>query len=130
MKIACVTDDGQTISQHFGRATHYVVVTVEDGLVVSRELRPKGAHPRATAGVEHVPGQLRGLGEGSHNAHVTMAEVISDCDVLLCRGMGYGAYQSMQQVGITPMVTDVADIEEAVQTYIDGQLVDHTELLH
>ena len=31
MKIAAITDDGTTISQHFGRAPYYVVVTVEAG---------------------------------------------------------------------------------------------------
>ena len=29
MKIAAVSEDGVTISQHFGRAPFYVVVTVE-----------------------------------------------------------------------------------------------------
>ena len=36
MKIAAVTDDGKTISAHFGRARYYVVVTVEDGKVTER----------------------------------------------------------------------------------------------
>ncbi len=29
MKIAAVSEDGITISQHFGRAVYYVVVTVQ-----------------------------------------------------------------------------------------------------
>ena len=41
MKIAAVSEDGVTISQHFGRAPFYVVVTVEDGKIVSREKRDK-----------------------------------------------------------------------------------------
>ena len=44
MKIAAITDDGQTISQHFGRAPYYVVVTVEDGKVVQHEQREKLGH--------------------------------------------------------------------------------------
>ena len=43
MKIAIVTDDGQSISAHFGRARAYAVLTVRDGVVVERELRPKSA---------------------------------------------------------------------------------------
>ena len=31
MKIAFVTDDGQSISAHFGRAAYYLVVDVVDG---------------------------------------------------------------------------------------------------
>ena len=41
-----------------------------------------------------------------------------------------GAYQSMVQMNIQPIVTDIKDIEIAVTSFIDGKLVDHTELLH
>jgi len=44
MKIAAITDDGVTISQHFGRAPYYAVLTVEEGRVVRRELREKPGH--------------------------------------------------------------------------------------
>ncbi len=44
MKIAAVSGDGITISEHFGRAPFYVVVTVEDGKIVSRERRDKMGH--------------------------------------------------------------------------------------
>jgi predicted Fe-Mo cluster-binding NifX family protein len=44
MKIAVITDDGQTISQHFGRAAHYLVLPVEDGWITGRELRDKLGH--------------------------------------------------------------------------------------
>ena len=44
MKIAAVTEDSITISQHFGRAPMYLVVTVEDGRIVSRETRDKLGH--------------------------------------------------------------------------------------
>jgi predicted Fe-Mo cluster-binding NifX family protein len=59
-----------------------------------------------------------------------MAETISDCKALICGGMGMGAYESMRQFNIKPVVTDLRDIELAVQAFIDGKLIDHTELLH
>lgn len=43
-RIAAVTDDGETISQHFGRATKYAVLTVEDEQITHRELRDKAGH--------------------------------------------------------------------------------------
>jgi len=43
-----------------------------------------------------------------------MAAAISDCDVSLCRGMGWGTYEAMRQYGIRPIVTDIAEIEAAV----------------
>ena len=131
MKIACITDDQTTISQHFGRAAYYAVLTVEDGQIIKREIRAKMGHPRQ-AGGEHS-GET-GLGHGqdsaSHNLHVSMADVIADCQVLLCRGMGRGAYESMTSVGIIPVVTDESDIDAAALAYSQGSLVDHPERLH
>ena len=59
-----------------------------------------------------------------------MAGAIADCQVLICRGMGMGAYESMQARGIRPVVTDIASIEEAVKTYLNGRLVNHADYLH
>jgi len=129
VKVACVTDDGRTISQHFGRATYYAVLTVEDGKIVARELRDKMGHQHY-ASQDQATGEHHGLDAASHNKHVSMADVISDCEALLCRGMGYGAYASMQQLGIKPVVTDVEDVEDAVQAYVEGRLQDHPEKLH
>ena len=41
MRIAFVTDDGISITQHFGRAGKYLVVEIEEGKEVSRDLRSK-----------------------------------------------------------------------------------------
>ena len=49
MKIAVITDDGATISRHFGRAPYYAVFTVEDGAVVEREMRDKAGHAQFQA---------------------------------------------------------------------------------
>jgi predicted Fe-Mo cluster-binding NifX family protein len=131
MKIAAITDDGQTISQHFGRAAHYLVVTVEDGKIIGRQLRDKLGHARF-ATMPHVeqPDQPHGMDAVSHNKHLQMAEAIVDCEALLCRGMGMGAYESMKVRGIRPIVTDIASIDEAVMAYAKGQITDHREELH
>jgi len=44
LRIATVTDDGLSISSHFGRAASYTVTTVENGRVVNRGLRDKMGH--------------------------------------------------------------------------------------
>jgi Uncharacterized conserved protein len=131
MKIAAITDDGKTISQHFGRAEHYLVLTVENGKITNRELRSKLGHNQF-AGTEHEEhhGEAHGMDEAHHDRHVQMASSISDCQALLCGGMGMGAYESMRRLNIQPVVTDLLDIDQAVQAYIDGKLVDHTEKLH
>jgi predicted Fe-Mo cluster-binding NifX family protein len=132
MKIAAITDDGRTISQHFGRAQQYLVATLENGQIVEREMRDKLSHTHFQAeGHGHdQPGERHGFGPAAENRHGRMAETIADCEALLCRGMGRGAYESMQSRNIRPVVTDIADIETAIRAYIDGQIVDHVEKLH
>ncbi|MGC8838873.1 MAG: NifB/NifX family molybdenum-iron cluster-binding protein [Anaerolineae bacterium] len=135
MKIAAVSEDGVTISQHFGRAPFYVVVTVENGEVVGRETRPKMGHaqfasePHAEAAQGADP-RGHGFDAAAQGRHARMAAAIADCDVLLARGMGAGAYQSMQQAGIRPIVTDIPAIDDAVRAFLESRLVDHTERLH
>ena len=132
MKIAAITDDGKTISQHFGRASSYLVLTIEDGKIVDREMRSKMGHNHFhdQAGNEEPHGEGHGMDSASHDKHVSMADAISDCKVLLCGGMGMGAYESMRRLNITPVVTDLREIDLAAQAFIDGKLVYHTELLH
>ena len=132
MKIAAITDDGKTISHHFGRAGYYLVATVDDGQIVNRELREKLGHSHFVnqRHMEEQPGQPHGMDAASHNKHMQMAEAIDDCEALLCRGMGMGAYQSMQARGIRPVVTDIAVIDDAVMAYVGGNIVDFTERLH
>jgi predicted Fe-Mo cluster-binding NifX family protein len=132
IKVAAITDDGITISQHFGRAAYYLVATIENGKIVDRELRSKlgHAHFHNQPHSEGEPGQPHGLDTASHNKHLQMSDVIADCEALLCRGMGMGAYQSMQTRGVRPVVTDIAAIDEAVMAYIEGSIVDQVDRLH
>ena len=59
-----------------------------------------------------------------------MFETISDCQVLLARGMGRGAYIGLEQTGIKPVLTDIAEIDAAVTAVVNGSIQDHTERLH
>ena len=131
MKIAAISDDGVTISQHFGRAPLYVVITVEEGKLVNEEMRNKaGHHTFAAHHPDLAPGEHHGYDAGSQVRHADMAETISDCQVLLAGGMGWGAYESMKSYNIEPIVTDVKNIDEAVQCYLDGKLANLMERLH
>jgi predicted Fe-Mo cluster-binding NifX family protein len=131
MKIAAITEDGSNISQHFGRAPFYAVLTVEDGQVVKREMRDKMGHQQFVHEEGLVDEQGRhGFGPESRSRHSAMAQAISDCDVLLCGGMGWGAFESIQQAGIKTVVTDIASVDDAVRAYLDGSIVDRRDLLH
>ena len=133
MKVAAITEDGITISQHFGRAPSYLVLTIEDGAIVGRELREKLGHIQFQDehGHDHHAGQGRhGYGPAAEDRHARMSEAIADCEAILCGGMGRGAYESMRQRNIRPVVTDIQNIEEAAVAYAAGRIVDHIEKLH
>ena len=131
MKIAAISDDEVNISQHFGRAPYYVVLTVEEGKIVSRETRSKAGH-HTFAATEHplASGERHGYDAGSQAKHQSMAETITDCQVLLAGGMGWGAYESLKNYNIEPIVTDVENIDQAVQLYLAGKLPNLMERLH
>ncbi len=132
MKIAAVSDDGYNISQHFGRAPYYVVLTIEDGQVLHKETRPKAGHHTFAAHEPHkmAPGERHGFDAGSQSRHASMAETISDCQVLLAGGMGWGAYESLKSRNIETIVTDVGNIYKAVELYLKGKLPNLMDRLH
>ncbi|MBA7561208.1 MAG: dinitrogenase iron-molybdenum cofactor biosynthesis protein [Dehalococcoidia bacterium] len=132
MKIAVISEDGTTISQHFGRAPYYVVVTAEDGEVVDKEKRDKpGHHSFAHQHQEHdTHDERHGLGAKAQSRHASMAEPIADCKVLIAGGMGWGAYENLTSRGIETIVTDIKTIDEAVKLYLEGKLLNLQQRLH
>jgi predicted Fe-Mo cluster-binding NifX family protein len=131
MKIAIVTDDGATISQHFGRATQYAVIEVREGKIIHRELRDKAGHHTFQHSEhdhhDHDHSHEHGRGMGAHSAdkHTRMIESIQDCTVLLARGMGRGAKISMEQAGIQAFQVDFDRIDDAIEALIDGSIDQH-----
>jgi len=135
MKIAIVSDDGQTISRHFGRAENYIVISFEQDKIIERKSLPKHdfchSSNRHHGKHEHRSDPRgNGFGDRSRRKHEQMFEDIRDCDVVVSRGMGRGAYQNLQESGIKPIVTDIADIEVAIQAVLDDSIINHVENLH
>ena len=134
-KLAIVTDDGKTISPHFGRATQYAIISIEDGTITARELRDKASHRDFQTGESHQHKHRedergRGFGEHAGEKHQRMFANITDCQIVLARGMGQGAHNGLQQMNIQAILTDIADIDSAVQAVINDDIVDHPERLH
>jgi hypothetical protein len=89
MKMAVVSDDGLIISQHFGRAQYYAVATVEDNRIASIEMREKIGH--AVFGQEDHSASSDPRGHGfdasAQSRHARMLNTVSDCQVLIARGI-------------------------------------------
>ena len=128
MKIAVVTDDGKTISPHFGRARYYVVYDVQGGVIKGSEIRDKAAHHAGGESSEHEAGGHHGPDADAR--HNSMLSNVSDCEVLIARGMGWGAHEAIKGAGLKPFITDLEIAEEAVKAYVVGKLDNHAERLH
>ncbi len=128
MKIAIVTVDGETVSQHFGRSRYYKIYTLEEGDPVDVEMRERGTGHFAPGGdhhhhhEHHDQGQGHGYGREAMDKHASMAREIADCDVLIAGGMGRGAYESFRASGLEVILTNLHDINDVVNTFAEGKL--------
>lgn len=132
MKIAFVSDDGETISAHFGRAAFYLVVEVEEGKETKREKREKMGHTHFQSGQqqEEHSSEGHGFSPQSQSRHVAMIEAIADCSVVVCGGMGRGALQNIQESGKEVRLTDERSIDKALELFLAGNLSSNIELSH
>ena len=118
MKIAVPTDDGITISQHFGQAVTFKVMSLEDNQVVSAEIREKATHEHGTPSADGMhPGAL-------------MIESIADCQVLIAGGMGSPVYNRAIAAGLKVILTRQPDIDLAVRDFLAGKLENDPQLVH
>ncbi len=129
MKVAVVTNDAETISQHFGRSRFYKIITIKDEKQFSQEIRPRGTGHYAQGAQNHNHEHSHSDSEGRHgfgpeanDRHASMAREIADCDMLIAGGMGAGAYQSFVNAGLKVILTDKMNIDEAIDLLIKGTL--------
>lgn len=80
----------------------------------------------------HAADNHPGHGHHAHAAdrHAGMIAQITDVDVLLAGGMGFGARQALDDAGIEVIATDLRETEAAVQAWIAGELQHKDERLH
>ena len=122
-KIAIATEDGVHISAHFGRAPYFEVLTLDGGEIVARERREKTHHQGSH---DHAHPE-----QGGHDTHASsMVDAVRDCTVIIAGGMGKPAYASIQAANLTPLLTDIREIESAALAYAAGKLVNRMERMH
>jgi len=132
MKVAIVTDDGDYVSQHFGRAKYYKIYTIEDGAVTETEMRQRGTGHHAPnanqqeqqqhQATEADSAEGHGYTADAVNKHRSMAAEIADCKALIAGGMGSGAYESFTSAGLDVIMTKFSWTEEAITAYIENKI--------
>lgn len=125
-KIAFVTDDGQTVSRHFGRAKHYVIFRVEAGQILEKLQIEKPRHDHQHGHV-HLHDSDHHDDHDEHAAHhAEMFALLQDCDVVITRGIGDGARQALTKMSIRLIITDFPSIEDALQSYLNDGMNEPT----
>lgn len=126
-KAAFVTNDGVTISKHFGPSKLYNKVEVIDGQIKSSVIVEK---PNFHSGHNHNHDHSNCNSSDNANKHNEMLKVIGDCDYLIVGGMGYGMYNHLTKAGIEAIMTDEDDIVIALEKILRGELISKVELVH
>jgi predicted Fe-Mo cluster-binding NifX family protein len=129
MKIAVATEEGKTISDHFGRSPYFAIFEIQDGNIIDQCIRQNTftGHFR-----EHREGHQHGEhhhGEGGPHDHASVAEGLSDCAVVISHGMGRRAWEDLRARGIEMILSDETEVEKAVHMYLAGTLRDNVEKL-
>ncbi|HEX3022269.1 MAG TPA: NifB/NifX family molybdenum-iron cluster-binding protein [Lachnospiraceae bacterium] len=126
-RIAVATTDGVSVDVHFGRASSFLVIGInEDGSLASKE-------ERIVPNIDHCSSKSCGQGNGSGgdcvdkhkscggpsdptiDAKVTL---LSDCRSLLCKRIGPSAERAFERKAITTFQVDCT-INEALEKIVD-----------
>jgi predicted Fe-Mo cluster-binding NifX family protein len=118
MRIAVPTNDGKSISEHFGRSAGFLVFEVENDQVQNRVTRTnRMQHSRGQGACHQADG-----GSGPHS-HASLVSTLAGCEIVLCAGMGRRAAEALRSSGITPVLVSASvSAEEAVAAYLAGKL--------
>lgn len=110
MKIAFATDDKHTIrSGPFSESRYYQVIEIRNVQPVLTELR---SHP--------YPG-----GEKEQDEKDLLEAVmkrLNDCGILMGKSFKKESVDRLSSQGIDCITTDIEDINQAIDSYLDGQL--------
>jgi predicted Fe-Mo cluster-binding NifX family protein len=94
--------EGKTVSQHFGHTPEFLIVSIKDGKIVSREVYKSPGHE---------PGLLPKI----------MAEFGVTC--VIAGGLGNKAREMFDERNIAVISGVTGDIDDAIQKFMDGKLV-------
>ncbi|NOX61431.1 MAG: hypothetical protein GXP42_05730 [Chloroflexi bacterium] len=129
MKIAIPTDDGVSVSAHFGHAAYFLVAEIEAGQVVSKTLRSRPDNGRHEHHDHHH-------GHDAHHAHhhghgpASKFQPIRDCHIIITGGMGQPAVDYAQSLGMKVALTDHKRIDDVLAEAAQGVFYSNPRRIH
>ena len=121
MRIALPTNDGTSISEHFGRSAAFLIFETENGQIKVRAMKTNGAH-HGQGGCDHHSTTNRA------HSHSGILAALKGCEIVICAGMGSRAAEALKAGGVTQIVvTKAGPAEEIVSAFLAGKLIHKTE---
>ncbi len=122
MRIAVPTNDGVSISRHFGRSAEFLFFDVEDKAITARATRSNAGQHSSDAGHAH-----RQCCEHGEHSHAGVLSTLADCETVICSGIGDGAARALQARGVKIILVQPGLAEEAVSAWLAGALAEKSE---
>ncbi len=117
MKIAIPSNDGKTVSKHFGRSEGFIIVEIEDNKIINKAYK-KNDFTGHAQGLSH---EHTAHGHG-HHSHEGIFKALGDCSVVIAGGMGQKLYKDFQEKKVMTYLTNESDIDSVLEQFINGQL--------
>ena len=126
MKIAVASNNGKDISPHFGKSQYFLVFETNDGKIMNSEKRENTftGHARGQCGQHgHTHNEQHKHGQQQGHSHTRIINALSDCNVVLCYGMGQGAAHDLSANNIQPFIVgEKMTAQDAVEAFLAGNL--------
>ncbi len=116
MRIAVASDDGINVTGHVGKCRGFLIIDVENGEILKKEIRKNSFTDHAIGKNEenvHDHENGHGGGHGNNDGHKRLAEGLKDCKYLISHGMGWKLVEDIKSLGIEPLVTSETNAELA-----------------
>jgi len=120
VRIAVASDDGVNVAHHTGRCKGFVVYEVADRTASRLEYRLNGFTAHAFG---HCRGEHDHDAASAHHSHASLLDGLSDCRVLVTRGLGPRLVADLAGRGIEACVCTVESADEAAGQYAQGTLL-------
>ena len=100
--VVAIAQENGTVCGHFGKCASFALFTIEDGKITAQRDLDASAH-----GHDLLAGFLKENG----------------ADAVICGGMGQGAKETLDALGMTAMTGVTGDVRQVAEAYAAGTLV-------
>ncbi len=122
MNIAIPSNDGLTVSAHFGRSRGFIVFKTSKQEILSEEYRENTVTGHALGQhTEHTEEHHHQNGEHTHS-HTGILGVLADCEAVIAGGMGQRLFNDLTGAGKKVFVSREENARQAVKLLLTDQL--------